>query len=304
MKKISIIIPVYNSQTTIGGTIDSLLRQTYENIEIICVDDGSTDGSYNILDDYHCAYPDSVIILHQENAGVSEARNRGIEAASGDIIMFVDADDVLVPHACERVCTIFEKTKADVITFGFFCCPEEAMPLGMNKVLKPPSKTYQQVEPSLLFSDAARPYICRTATTRELLMQEGIRFEPGISLGEDQLIYFLIYPLSRKTVLIPEQLYIYNMHNESATHANGNDPAGMSKRLSQHFAVVETILKEWKQRDLSRLCQPELLEWILDFLAFDINSLDRKKRIEHFTQLHKDLDWYFELDTVKQQSRW
>lgn len=304
MKKISIIVPVYNSQTSVASTIDSLLEQTYKNIEIVCVDDGSSDHSRDILEEYSRAYPNSVKTLHQENAGVSAARNTGIEAASGDIIMFVDADDALVPYACERVCDIFEKTGAEVVTFGFLCRPEEAMPLGMSKVLMPPSKAYLEFEPSLLFSDAARPYICRTAIARELLVRESIRFEPGISLGEDQIIYFLVYPLARKTVLAPEQLYIYNMHNESATHANGNDPAGVSKRLSQHFAVVEAVLREWKQRGLSSLCQSEMLEWALDFLAFDINSLNQGERVELFTRLSKDLNWYFGPDAIEQESCW
>ena len=97
---ISIIVPVYNVAPFLSRCLDSLVGQTYENLEIICVDDGSTDGSAAILD--ACAAKDSRIkVIHQENAGVSVARNRGLDAATGEFVTFVDADDWLEPDADE-----------------------------------------------------------------------------------------------------------------------------------------------------------------------------------------------------------
>lgn len=304
MKQISIIIPVYNAESTIKNTLESLLQQTYKNIEIVCVDDGSSDDSLRILNDYSNAYPERIKVIHQENKGVSVARNTGIDAANGEILMFVDADDNLTTRACERISEVFRDGTIEVFTFGFVCRPEEAMPLGMSKELRPPEKTYSHFHPDLLFKDKSRPYICRTAVTKQLIYREHIRFEPDITLGEDQIIYFLLYPLANKIALSPEQLYIYNMNNESATHSNANDAEGSLKKLQQHMLVVETILREWKQRGLEKLCQAELLNWVLDFVMFDINALDKAERQKYFTQLYKSLYLYFGTDLISVPRSW
>lgn len=304
VQTISLIVPVYNAEGSIAKTLDSLLSQTYQNIEVICVDDGSTDQSLELLHQYANEYPETIVVVHQNNQGVSVARNTGIDHATGDIIMFVDADDALVSCACERVAQVFNDSDTEVFTFGFMCNPVESMPLGMSKILKPPAKSYSIFEPDLLFSDATRPYTCRTAISKSLLVREGIRFEPGVSLGEDQIIYFLLYPLSQKTVLSPEQLYIYNMQDQSATHTNAADPLGAEKKLDQHMRVVETILREWSQRKLDSLCRSDLLDWILDFVLFDINGLEEKRKAQYLARLFADLDTYFQEDLTHVAHYW
>lgn len=293
MSKISIIVPVYNAESSINRTLDSLLSQTYRDLEIICVDDGSSDESLRLLNSrsHNCNF---LHVVHQANQGVSIARNTGIECATGEIIMFVDADDALVPDACERVNQVFKDTGAEVFTFGFSCEPEELTPLGMERELTPPNKTYNTFESALLFQDRARPYICRTAVSRDLIKREHIRFEPGVALGEDQIIYFLLYPLSKKTVLSPEQLYLYHMNHESATHSNASDPKGSLRKLGQHMEVVEAILREWKQRGLNHICDERLLEWSLDFTLFDMNALDPQTRINFFQRFITNFERYLE----------
>lgn len=293
MSKISIIVPVYNAESSINRTLDSLLSQTYKDLEIICVDDGSSDESLRLLNSrtHNC---DFLHVIHQANQGVSIARNTGIECATGEIIMFVDADDTLVPDACERVNQVFKDTGAEVFTFGFSCEPEELTPLGMERELTPPNKTYNTFEPALLFKDRARPYICRTAVSRDLIEREHIRFEPGVTLGEDQIIYFLLYPLSKKTVLSSEQLWCYHMNHESATHSNASDPQGALHRLEQHLEVIEAIQREWGRRNLKHICDEHLLEWSLDFTLFDMNALDSQIRMNYFQRFINDFERYLE----------
>lgn len=294
MSRISVIVPVYNAASSVSETLESLLSQTFTDLEIICIDDGSSDNSLEVLRDFAKRH-DSICVLHQENQGVSVARNAGIDCATGDILMFADADDRFIPHACERVVEVFERTKAEVFTFGFTCEPECAMPLGMRRELKPPAKSYEHFEPSLLFEDKSRPYICRTAVSRAFVEREHIRFEPGIALGEDQAIYFLLYPLARGVELSPEQLYVYTMNPNSATHQNAHSENGTLVRLSQHLAVIETILKYWKDRNFADLCPNELLDWILDFVLYDINGLSAlSDRQSLFKRLIDDLTDFFE----------
>ncbi|GAB2633363.1 glycosyltransferase family 2 protein [Belliella aquatica] len=92
---VSIIIPVYNKAAFVRETLDSALVQTYLNTEIILVDDGSTDGSFEILQEYYQKHPDKIVLIDQENQGVSAATNKGIQAARGEYIQFLDADDLL-----------------------------------------------------------------------------------------------------------------------------------------------------------------------------------------------------------------
>ena len=284
MNKISIIVPVYNAENSIEKTLISLLDQSFNNIEIICVDDGSTDGSLMLLKSYSHKHP-NIKVIHQSNQGVSVARNTGIDNATGDIIMFVDADDEIEPYTCQYVDKIFNETNAEVFTFGFRCKPEKATPLGMKAEQKPPKKIYEKFSPELLFKDKARPYTCRTAVSKDLMDRESIRFEPGLALGEDQVVYFLIYPLSKKTVLSPNQFYIYNMHNESATHENASSESGSLERLNQHLLVIKTILREWNDRALNSFCDSELIEWMLDFVMFDIDNIPQPKKQELFSEL-------------------
>lgn len=296
LKTISIIVPVYNAQDHLAQTLDSLLCQTNQDIEIICVDDGSQDHSLQILHAYKKAHPEIMRVFSQKNQGVSIARNLGIEQAKGDIIMFVDADDKLLPHACMKVKEVFEQQTPEVFTFGFMCEPPEAMPLGMAKELKPANKVYDQFAPDLLFKEKARPYACRTAFSRDLIEKHHIRFEPHIRLGEDQVIYFVAYPLSCKTVLSSEQFYIYNMHHDSATHANAHEKNSAQRRLEQHMLVVEAIQKEWRERGLTDFCRAALLEWTLDLVLFDMLSLDTQKQAEYFKRLMDDYRAYYDED--------
>lgn len=116
---ISVIIPVYNPGRYFEKCINSILNQTYRNLEIILVDDGSTDGSEKACDDY--AQKDNRIkVIHQKNSGVSKARNAGLHIATGDYYHFPDSDDYMEPDSYEYLLGLVEKTKCDVINFEHF----------------------------------------------------------------------------------------------------------------------------------------------------------------------------------------
>ena len=113
---ISVIIPVYNVEQYLCECVDSVINQTYKNLEIILVDDGSTDSSGKICDDY--AHKDERIsVIHQKNSGLSGARNTGIDNASGDYIYFLDSDDYIDPNALESLIVIAEKNSSDIVFF-------------------------------------------------------------------------------------------------------------------------------------------------------------------------------------------
>ena len=112
-KLVSVIIPAYNIEDYIGRCLDSIISQTYKNLEIIVVDDGSRDYTGEILDNY--AKKDRRIkVIHKENGGVSSARNKGIEAAEGDYIGFIDGDDLIEPEMYKTLVDLLEEENADI----------------------------------------------------------------------------------------------------------------------------------------------------------------------------------------------
>ncbi|MDD7024679.1 MAG: glycosyltransferase family 2 protein, partial [Oscillospiraceae bacterium] len=115
---ISIVVPVYKSEKTLHRCVDSLLRQTFGDIEVLLVVDGSPDRSAEICEEY-AAKDARVRVLYRHNEGVSQARNRGVEHASGEYICFVDSDDFIEASTCERMLGIMEEEQADLVIAGF-----------------------------------------------------------------------------------------------------------------------------------------------------------------------------------------
>lgn len=135
MDLISIIVPIYNAEKVIKRCIESISRQSYEMLEIILVDDGSTDQSLEICEDM--SEKDSRIkIIHQNNGGVSRARNTGLKKATGQYIMMVDSDDYLYERAVELMLREIKKNKADLAICGFERGMDEAFPFSIDLSLE------------------------------------------------------------------------------------------------------------------------------------------------------------------------
>ena len=118
MVKISVIVPVYNCEDYIGESISSLLNQTFKDIEIICMDDGSSDNSLNILNKI-AANDSRLKVFSQENQGASVARNNALKKATGDYVYFFDADDYIVEDALEKVYKKAVSTDSEIVIFYF-----------------------------------------------------------------------------------------------------------------------------------------------------------------------------------------
>ena len=134
-KKISIIVPVYNSENYVKKTIESLVKQTLKEIEIILVDDGSKDNSGKICDEY-AKKDERILVIHKENAGQAKARNTGIDIAKGKYIMFLDADDMYEANTCEKMYNKAEEQQADYVSANYIMINEndEKRPLHVTAV--------------------------------------------------------------------------------------------------------------------------------------------------------------------------
>ena len=180
--KATIVVPVYNSARSIQRCLDSLLVQSECSIQVVCVNDGSTDDSLNVLRRISQA-DDRVLVIDQENAGVSCARNAGIDVAEGETVFFVDADDYIDAQTVECVLHAMESADAEAAVFGGVCEPADAAPRRVRQLMSPKAGTFGARDPQLLFHSNAQPYACRAAFSRELLNREDIRFAPGLAFG-------------------------------------------------------------------------------------------------------------------------
>ncbi len=290
MPVFSIIVPIYNVEKYVSLCLYSLRRQSFGDIEIICVDDGSTDDSAEIAR-MHAACDARIRLIRKPNGGLSSARNAGIRSASGEYLLFVDSDDFLSEGACESLVALFAESSADVITFGANPTPKSASDFWTDRCLSPRDAVYDGFSTDLLFGDASRPYVWRTALRRSFVEENSICFDEKVGFGEDQVIYFDLYALSSRTVLSRLKLYNYRLSRKGSlmeTVLSKSD-----KKVNEHLNIVEAILASWNKRSLMGLCPSELLDWILEFLFEDIFRLPETKRDTAFQRLGLLISGYF-----------
>ena len=245
MPKISIIIPCYKVEKYLRRCLDSVLSQTFCEWEAICVDDGSPDECGNILDEYaKCDYRFKVI--HQENQGLSMARNNGKKLATGDYIYFLDSDDAMHPQLLEVAYGLAQKHNADLVNFECYNSDKEEFKnknIDVNKV-----KTKVTNNPIFQGSRKERYRIHFNVWTKlykkELL--DGIDFIPGIHF-EDFPHTFAVLSKSPKTVITREKLYFYQPNDGSISKQSGNP-----KQIKDYYAGINSIYEIYKAPELKK----------------------------------------------------
>lgn len=238
-KKISIIVPAYNVEKYVGKCIESLIAQTYKNIEVIIVDDGSKDNTGKIIDQY--AEKDKrILIVHQKNNGLPHARNTGLQCASGDYIMFLDSDDWLETNCCEIVLSKIQSFDADILFF-------EYSKEYKNKTVK--MKTYGQKELKfdLMGVKEFFLYDMRTITAWGKIYKSEVigeqRYNESMKTAEDVDFNFRVYEKTKRALYINDNLLHYRILENSAIH-------GFDSMIDSKLSNVIDSLLEWGQGDL------------------------------------------------------
>lgn len=221
MKLISIIVPVYNAEKTIKKCVDSVLNQTYKNFELILINDGSKDNSLNILKEYE-TLDERILVISQENSGVSVTRNKGINEAKGEYIVFVDSDDYIEENALEILVNEIESNdKLDLVISGFYIVKNNNDKF-INTISE--NKTFDNLDFLLnekLFKFISTPW--GKVYKSEIIKNNNIQFDKNLSLGEDT-IFVLEYLKYIKTVkFINESLYFINETEGSLSRRNRLD---------------------------------------------------------------------------------
>ena len=217
--KLSIIIPAYNSEAYLPQCLDSILAQEHLGCEVIVVDDGSTDGTAALLE----RYPD-VKVIHQENRGMSTARNRGLDEVQGEYILFVDSDDLLTDGALKTL--VAELTGEDIIAFNAKKLHDATGEQTYHPTIREPETTdgwsyYNRHR--LEATDIHFVCIWQRAYRRQFLIDNNLRFADGLRRAEDDLFttQAMLHAKSIKT--ITDCLYIYRVRQGSITRTV--DPA-------------------------------------------------------------------------------
>ena len=213
MPKISVIVPIYNCKDYIKRCVDSLLLGTHPNMEIILVNDGSSDGVEDLLATYENRH--NVIVIHQENAGASAARNRGLEIATGQYIGFLDADDFVDGEMYSTLLGIAMERDADIVQCAMVCTDEaggrsiSCAPKSEIVIDKPEEKTGE------LFNYFC--YGCCSKLYRREVVGD-IRFDTRFPIGEDLLFNLMAFGRAPRVVISPSAMYYYTQRGDSATH--------------------------------------------------------------------------------------
>lgn len=215
-KLVSVIIPAYNIEDYIGRCLDSIISQTYKNLEIIVVDDGSRDHTGEILDNY--AKKDRRIkVIHKENGGVSSARNKGIEVAEGDYIGFIDGDDLIEPEMYKILVDLLEEENADIAHCGYQMVFPDRVDYYHNTGKKKIQTTEEGLK-DLLSGEMIEPGLVNKLYKKELI--KNCRLDETVKINEDLLMNYQLFKLSQKSVYYDITPYSYMIRSSSATGAN------------------------------------------------------------------------------------
>ena len=275
-KLISIIVPIYKVENYLKKCINSIINQTYKNIEILLIDDGSPDNCGIICDEY--AKKDKrVKVIHKKNGGLSDARNYGIEASTGDYIIFVDSDDYISKNMCEILIKNALKYDADIISCNYKEIYSDNNREKINKQsIKKELEVYNNLEVIYkYFFDYTVDInvVWNKLYKRELFFKrESIRFPKG-KLHEDDYTICKLYYYANKIVIINDVLYYYIRRCDSIT-GNFSDINILDKidAIIEHYNFAKN-----KETKLKYIIQAKGIDYYKDYLCIKSSKKINKK---------------------------
>jgi glycosyltransferase EpsH len=206
-KKVSVIVPVYNTVEYIRPCLESLVNQTLKEIEIICIDDGSTDGSEAILEEY-AAKDSRIVVIHQGNEGTANARNRGLRVASAPYIGFVDSDDFIAPAMYEKMYRAMIGNNVEMVYCGAYVYYNYAA----SKAGRPDIESWFSQKSGRIENretGSIDGLLWNKLFIREIIEKYGIYFPPGMNGIEDNYLPWCYFAVTAATWFINEKLYYY-----------------------------------------------------------------------------------------------
>lgn len=271
-QRISVIVPIYKVEAFLNRCVDSILNQSYRNLEIILVDDGSPDNCGLICDEY-ARWDERIVVVHKKNGGLSSARNAGLDIATGEYIGFVDSDDYLAPDMYEKMYKALTESESDLCICGTSYVDEEGAPFHQEI----PSTMCDEIldQKSLYAKLQQQDYFYYVTAWTKLYRSEvfaDIRFPEG-RLHEDEFTAHHVFGKCTRTVTLEEPLYYYVQRAGSIMNSGisikkvdaawafydrylyfkeRNYPAGAKQALRRSYGILLLLIRNlgwWKYRN-------------------------------------------------------
>lgn len=275
--RFSVIIPAYNARTYIHEALDSLMAQTFDDFEVICIDDGSTDDTLSLLETYAGDHA-NVTVLHEENSGPLLARRRGMRSAEGEYVMFLDADDRMRSDALEIVSRAIDETDADVVSFLHsrmrdFVCQKQARDL-----LNPGLYSGNRYHDVRLHLSRGRFNTLSSKSIRLSRIDLLESYDPykGLKHGEDWFQLIPIIDSCKSLYQLPEALYYYRPNNGSGTATF--KPSQVDDIAIVHRRFLE-YARKWGSDCYCLACGGETIQYINLLKISELsNASDEEKK--------------------------
>lgn len=286
---VSVIVPVYNVEKYLSKCIDSILNQTYSNLELILVDDGSTDESGRICDEY-AAKDDRIRVIHKENGGQGSARNMALDVMTGEFVAFVDSDDYIELNMFEKMVDAAQCYNADVVATSFL----------MNTPFRQiETETVEKIviidgSENLIKEYLTTPYVSGTVCNKlfKSLLWDDIRF-PQHRASEDNATTYRIMGRSQRSLILPERFYHYVMREDSTEH---------NLVIENHFVSVDVAEERYAyiSEKYPGLKKPaDINRWQIRLAMYDRLFISRMAK-KHKTELQKWLSFFREHTAPRQ----
>ena len=247
--KFSVLIPVYNTEKYIEECLQSVLNQTYQDFEIIIVDDGSTDSSGEICDSYHKKYPNKIKVIHKENQGLISARRVGIANATGDYCIFVDSDDFVELNLLSTIVQSLMMNHAGIMVFALRYFRNGEFTERRVK-LQIQDKTWEGQNKkelyTLLATDNILSSLCTKVIKTKILLGDSTDYSNYFDKNMSEDLLQSLYPITaaNKIVYIDKVLYNYRMNERSVSHVF--NPSKISDKSTLHvYDMILGYLPQW-----------------------------------------------------------
>lgn len=289
---ISVVVPVYNVAGYLEKCLDSIIEQTYTDLEIICVDDGSTDGSSEILDRYR-EKDNRILVIHQPNSGVSVARNVALKHCTGDFVGFVDGDDWLEPNMYEVLMSNITAEDIDISACGYFEDDGDVARPVINDLPVPEEPMdIREFLPYIYIRDQYRgvaSYLWSRVFRREVIVRAGLRFDTRLRPGQDIVFVAQYFVQARQSVYTRHPLYHYVQRANSVMHDERQRLRGMGS--CRAYQMISEVYE-------ANGVKPSVIDFVKRFQVYHASLLLRiaikygeKDSIE---QMKKEIQKHFE----------
>ncbi len=284
--KVSVIVAAYNIQDYIVKCLESIANQTYKNLEVIVVDDGSSDNTGKLADEF-AENDNRFIVIHKKNCGVSSARNKGIDVASGDFIGFVDGDDIIEDDMYEMLVNNAIKYNADISHCGYKLVEnnKETLFYGTEKLIIQDRKKGLL---DLFEGTLIEPSLCNKIFKNNIVGD--IRLNESISINEDLYFNVLLFNKSNKSIFEDKTKYNYMKREGSATTSSSNDLRRITDPLKVYNMIVDLYKNDTEILPYAKKMELERNINIYNLLTLEKNTELKKlkNKIRHYIKLSKN----------------